>query len=131
MRPPCRRARSTRSKLSSSAPQTQHHDWRPWARAGSAKLAQQCRRSAFDDDVGVLHQSRAKGSTGTGRAKSAIAASARADVARRDRGKRQPLDAAVEMLRDNSADRAKAGDGDALRHIPPLGDTYCGTPSTM
>jgi hypothetical protein len=37
-------------------------------------------------------------------------------------------DAAVEPLRNDLADRAEPGDGDALRHVAIL---YCGTPSTM
>jgi len=52
-------------------------------------------------------------------------------VTRRDRGERHSLDAAVEMLRYDPPDRAKAPDSDALRHIRPLGNAYCGTPSTM
>ena len=112
MRPRCRRANSTRSKLSSSAPQLNTMRSRPRVRAGSAISRNSARRSAFDDDLGLLaeprqRQHRRRPGEGSHRQFGAR------NIARRDGGEGQPLDPAVETLRDHSPDRPKAADRDA------------------
>src|SRR5581483_3237235 len=77
MRPPWSRARSTRSKLSSSAPQDSTTTVRPCSSAGSAS-SRNTAAGAHSTTMSACCHSSPSGTTGTFRAKPAIAASARA-----------------------------------------------------
>src|SRR5215472_11060840 len=77
MRPPCRRAKSTRSKLSSNAPQLRTITVRPCSSAGSAS-SRSTAAGAHSTTTSANCQSPASGITGTFCAKPSIPAFARA-----------------------------------------------------
>ena len=106
MRPPCRRASSTRSKLSSKAPQLKIMTTRPWLSAGSAS-SRKTAAGAHSTTMSASSHSRANGTTRGGTREIGHRRRRPHRVARRHRRQRQPFDPAIESPRDRRADRSK------------------------